>query len=927
MESSESEEPEKKRTHLNSPLSPTMARNSTTSPPDNKSGRFYETIDEIPLACQALMVEKGVLKCFVDGLFGKIENGRTLHVDVTVLQCQNQKLVQQLDVQKHEFHGLEAKIKELKDKQASYDGMLITVNKLWNQLVDDLVLLGIRAGGGQDFLQILDHADHSGGSIPPCPAEQIFLCRLLKTDSIQSSGNDGIVRSVEEALASRHSSTMELMKFLEDTIDAQRAKTESILENLNGKLYTEDAIIQLSKIDDMMKDEAKNLREVIDVLHSKHKEYSDEIQTCISNHSTDQSEIKRVTGDLEEIMAELEESRRKLVNLKMQKDAAVGIHIPAPSAVNGNMSPEKTADRSKRLRELRDSLDETKEMLQILAADRLSELEDARDENQTLSKELEDLENELKDDKHIYSSRLYSLVDDQLQHWNDEVERYKTLTDSLQADRSFVVRREKEVKAKVESADAARNTMDTAVPRIEELELKLRKCIIEKNDLEIKMEEAVQDSGRKDIKEEFRVMASALSKEMGMMEAQLNRWKQTAHEAVSLREESKSLKALLDEKTNEQKCLAGKCAEQVADIKSLKTLIEKLQMEKQELQIVLDMYGQEGYDNRNLNEIKESERRARTQAEVLKSALDEHSLELRVKAANEAEAACQQRLSATEAEIAELRAKLDASERDVSELKEAIKSKDREAEAYISEIENIGQAYEDMQTQNQHLLQQVGERDDYNIKLVSESVKTKQAQNFLLSEKQALAKHLQQVNVSVESLKLRIAQSEEQMKHCLIEAVRSTEEDRRLAINLESARWELMDAEKELKWLKYAVSSSEKEYEQVQKKINEIQTELDSERSERRRLEEELMEVNNKVAELTSETGAAAIQRLQDEIKDCKSILKCSVCSDRPKEVVIVKCYHLFCNPCIQRNLEIRHRKCPGCGTAFGQNDVRFVKI
>lgn len=68
------------------------------------------------------------------------------------------------------------------------------------------------------------------------------------------------------------------------------------------------------------------------------------------------------------------------------------------------------------------------------------------------------------------------------------------------------------------------------------------------------------------------------------------------------------------------------------------------------------------------------------------------------------------------------------------------------------------------------------------------------------------------------------------MKHCLIEAVRSTEEDRRLAINLESARWELMDAEKELRWLKYAVSSSEKEYEQVQKKINEIQTELDSER-------------------------------------------------------------------------------------------------
>ena len=64
-----------------------------------------------------------------------------------------------------------------------------------------------------------------------------------------------------------------------------------------------------------------------------------------------------------------------------------------------------------------------------------------------------------------------------------------------------------------------------------------------------------------------------------------------------------------------------------------------------------------------MTEIRESESRAHSQAEVLKNALDEHSLELRVKAANEAEAACQERLSVAEAEIAELRAKLDASKR------------------------------------------------------------------------------------------------------------------------------------------------------------------------------------------------------------------------------------------------------------------------
>ncbi|XP_059429863.1 E3 ubiquitin-protein ligase BRE1-like 2 isoform X2 [Corylus avellana] len=878
MENADSDEPERKRLHLNS-VSSTMARNSTPSSPNNKS------------------------------------------VDAAVLQNQNQKLLQQIDIKKQELHDLEARIKELRDKQSSYDDMLIVVNQLWNQLIDDLILLGVRAGAGQIALECLERADHS--LVPSCSAEEMFLCRLLERDSIEANGNDEIIKYVEEALALRHSSTIELLKLLEDTINDQREKTENIAQALHGKLSSEDAIIQLSKIDDMMKEEAIKLREVIAILHLKHKEYFERIQNYINSHSVDESEIKRLAGELDESMAELEASRRKLINLKMQKDVASVMHSPTHATANGNLSPEKSADRTKGLRELKDSIEEAK----ILAEDRLSELQDAQEENLSLSKQLQDLQNELNDDKYVRSSRLYSLLNDQLQHWNTEVERYKVLTDSLQADRPLVMRREKEVIAKVESADAVRNAIDNTESRIEELELQLQKCVIDKNDLGIKMEEALQDAGRNDIKSEFRVMASALSKEIGMMEAQLKRWKETAHEALSLREKAQSLKAQLNRKTNEKQSLADKCTEQMVEIKSLKALIEELQKEKLELQIFLDMYGQESYDSRELMEIKESERRAYSQAEVLRNALDEHSLELRVKAANEAEAACQQRLSAAEAEIADLRAKLDASERDVLELTEAIRSKDGEAEQYISEIETIGQAYEDMQMQNQHLLQQVTERDDYNIKLVSESVKTKQAHSYLLSEKQSLAKQLQQINASVESLRMKISYSEEQMEAFLTEAIKSTQEERHLAVNLETAKWELADAEKELKWLKSAFASSEKEYEQIQQERDDLQNDLENDRSSRKKLEEELREFNNKVAEMSSETGEAAIQKLQDEIKSCKSILKCSVCSDRPKEVVIVKCYHLFCNPCIQKNLEIRHRKCPACGNAFGQNDVRFVKI
>lgn len=59
-------------------------------------------------------------------------------------------------------------------------------------------------------------------------------------------------------------------------------------------------------------------------------------------------------------MTELEESRRKLVNLKMQTDVASGVQTPVSGAVNGTLSPEKNADKTMGLRELKDSIEETK---------------------------------------------------------------------------------------------------------------------------------------------------------------------------------------------------------------------------------------------------------------------------------------------------------------------------------------------------------------------------------------------------------------------------------------------------------------------------------------------------------------------------------------------------------------------------------------
>ncbi|KAK1376726.1 hypothetical protein POM88_032919 [Heracleum sosnowskyi] len=115
-----------------------------------------------------------------------------------------------------------------------------------------------------------------------------------------------------------------------------------------------------------------------------------------------------------------------------------------------------------------------------------------------------------------------------------------------------------ELNGKAEAVDVAKNEISNAESKIVELEQKLQKRVTENNELEIKMEETLEDSGRKDIKTEFHVMSSAFSKELGLMESQLTRWKEIADEVLSLRENAQSLKALLNEKTNKSKfCVAS----------------------------------------------------------------------------------------------------------------------------------------------------------------------------------------------------------------------------------------------------------------------------------------------------------------------------------------------------------------------------------
>ena len=69
-----------------------------------------------------------------------------MQIDAAMLQYQNHKLAQQLDVQRAEINGLKGKFSHLKSKQASYDDNLMTVNRVWNQVILCRGCLGLEFG-------------------------------------------------------------------------------------------------------------------------------------------------------------------------------------------------------------------------------------------------------------------------------------------------------------------------------------------------------------------------------------------------------------------------------------------------------------------------------------------------------------------------------------------------------------------------------------------------------------------------------------------------------------------------------------------------------------------------------------------------------------------------------------------------------------
>ncbi|CAJ2669904.1 unnamed protein product [Trifolium pratense] len=735
-------------------------------------------------------------------------------LDIAVLQYQNQKLTQKLETQKLEYTALENKFSQLKERQQSYDSTLAVVKKSWQQLVNDLES---RSECTRESSRKADSSFASSSNGSSSTVQDVFLSRLLQTGATENSSSNHFANEMEQ----HRETTAEKVKSILNNILTSSNNFHCLKDGFHTallqKLREDVSCGQMLSND--LELESKNLRLALSELHLKHKSLASDFRIQRDLDAKNKAELKRLKGELEGTVAELEEINHNLATLKVEKDAAKGAILPVLAVGNTHIPNDKIKDKQKDLQDMESTL---KELLDR-ASTRLVELKRLHEERIRLLQQLCDIQNTVKNLKCITSSHAFQLVRDQIEKSKSEVQEYQALYEKLQAEKDNLAWKEREWYIKNDLADLFQRSVTVSDLRVADIRTEIQKAIEQRNVIENRLKEEAREPGRKEIIAEFKSLLSSFPDEMGSMQSQLTKYKESASDLHSLHANVHSISSILDQKVKECDALSVRSADQLAEINRLHVVVQDLRVTEDEMKLILQMYRHETIDSRDVMEAREAEYRAWAHVQSLKSSLDEHNLELRVKTAIESEARSQQKLAAAEAEIAEMRHKLDDSKREMGKLSNVLRSKNEENEAYLSEIETIGQAYDDMQTQNQHLLHQITERDDYNIKLVLEGVRARQKTDSLIMEKQLMEQEIQQSNVSLNLYDTKAARIEDQIQ-------KLKDNKHQSSVGLENAQRRLSDIRPSSQQVRDTVVEVQSKITSSRVTCMELEVELDKER-------------------------------------------------------------------------------------------------
>ncbi|KAF9925960.1 E3 ubiquitin-protein ligase bre1 [Linnemannia zychae] len=806
---------------------------------------------------------------------GKDDTETMSAVEEVLLNFQKEAIWRQIQEYKRENVRAQERIERLQVHQVGYDDRLAELDSHWSKLLEELRTIITRSRMGVDLSDmILTEGNELASAIQQAPAEDL--------ESPEMEG------SIKKSVEKRSQSTKELALKLLYTIEAWSEKRDQFWSSLisNTSVQGSRTVQQLVQTHDALVQQHKKGQAAIDRLQAQCHQYSDQVLRL-------KNELQMTKYRLEEISGEIDYSKEKLwrIHRTMEREKNASLldsTVDYNSAAYGLTSASLLGDMSEATRD---------ELLQCrrLAISRQAELDEMKMQDTQLREEIEKTRGELThiSDEKIQDSQHVKALLVQVQSVRYESEFYRSevlrlrseLDDLHSSRRKFVDTLENEEKNRRAALEAELKKLESDILRVRDSRDRFQQMYenrCTKDDYEMQQNQEIRKiaNTRKD---RITSLTSDIQRLQEMLAANSDDWESYAF----------YLKGPSDQIT-------------------LKELRESLKVANEhitKLQIEIEASKEVAQQVRDLATVKESEERLKEQIDTLSARIAE--LENVVG-------------SGAKENVKSLVATLENRDATLRRLELKVQAREAVQVPLLNELHTVATAWGLLEEATSRKAIDLAQKEDLIFKLLSDKTRQESKCTHLVRAKEQSA-NMTAVMKRQSEMQLEQIQKLEEREKALGQQLATFEKD------MTTLNSEVTTQKTNLQELTQHNSNFKEKFTKQEERLLELQTLLkertdafENEVQTRKRLMEESesmrkkLEEHNKKSESSSGESSEAAKQAARYLK----LLKCPACDVNFKSHVILRCMHVFCKSCMDKQMEYRQRKCPTCRENFGAKDI-----
>ncbi|KAG0296513.1 E3 ubiquitin-protein ligase bre1 [Dissophora globulifera] len=799
-----------------------------------------------------------------------------------LLSFQKEAIWRQLQDYRRESSRAQERIERLENKQAGYDSQITTVDAYWSQMLTELMTLILRSkvaiskdemvlNDGTSFASVL-----LSGTRHQAPEIQDFTRNATN--------------ATEEANPER---TREIALKLLQLTESWASQRNEFWTSLSGtdKVFQESsAINELTAQYNNINQQFQKGQADVDRLQAKCHGFADDVFRLRNELEMAKNRLSETTEDLD---ASADSLRRIEINIEREKHA-LGSMTSRIGAADGAMlqSTSTLADMSEASRE---------ELLQFrtLALSRLSELEEMREQRTRLRDDLEKIRiqlGHLSDDKIQDSQHVRSLlvqiqsIRHEADHHRGEVLKLRSDLDDLHASRRrFVETLEAEEKTRRATLEAELKKLESDISRVRDSRDRFQlmyenRCT--KDDYEMQQNQEIRKiaNTRKD---RITALTAEIQRLQDMLAATSDDW-----ESYAFYLKSPGDKATLTS-------LRGKLT--AADMQ-LKSLTDELEASKEA-----------ALQTRDLTAVNTSQNELKKQTESLNARLAQLDEVLGTGADDK---------------IKELIATIESKDEAIHRLELKVKVHETVQMPLLSELHTVANAWGQLEEATSRKAIDLAQKEDLIYKLLSDKTRQESKCISLVRAKE------QSVNMTAvmkrqSDMQLdQIRRLEEREKTLNEQMVTLEKEQTVLTSEVTIHKSKLQEFTQHSSSFKDKIAKQEERLLELQTLLKERTDAHEAEAAARKRLAEESEAMRRKIEENSKKAeGSTGDSEAAKQAARYLKLLKCPACDTNFKSHVILRCMHVFCKSCMDKQMEYRQRKCPTCRENFGAKDVKEIYL